>query len=279
MTRAFVTGWPVEHSLSPLIHGHWLKRYGIEGSYEKLAKSPDEVESFLTGLPESQWAGGNVTIPHKETAFRVCATLDDAARAIGAVNTVWIEDGRLAGANTDAHGFLANLDDRAEGWDQASTALVLGAGGAARAVIHGLLTRGFSDIVVANRTLGRADALARHFRDKVRPLIWDRIAEEVPRAGLIVNTTSLGMKGQPALEIDFASARPDTVVTDIVYTPLVTPLLAGASEHGLKTVDGLGMLLHQAVPGFEKWFGRRPEVDNELRAVLLDALENGSRNP
>ena len=277
MIRAFITGWPVEHSLSPLIHGHWLKRHGIDGSYERLARSPEEIGGFLTDLPGSQWIGGNVTIPHKITAFNACALLDDAARAIGAVNTLWIENGKLAGANTDAHGFMANLDSRVPGWDTGANALVLGAGGGARAIIHSLVSRGFSDVAIANRTPERAEALASHFAGPARPLAWDRLVGEIPRADLIVNTTSLGMKGQPALEIDLTNSQPETIVTDIVYTPLETPLLVQARDHGLKTVDGLGMLLHQAVPGFERWFGHRPTVDEELRGVLLAELEARSR--
>ncbi|MCG6856521.1 MAG: shikimate dehydrogenase [Salaquimonas sp.] len=272
MIRAFITGWPVEHSLSPRMHTHWLEHYGIDGSYDSLAKSPQEVGDFLAGLPASGFAGGNVTIPHKEAAFRACAELDDAARAIGAVNTLWIKDGALAGSNTDAYGFMANLDDKAPGWGNALSALVLGAGGASRAVIHALVTRGFNDIAIANRSVERAEALAAHFGVGVRALAWEKLPDEIAGSELIVNTTSLGMKGQPGLEIDLGSAGTGTIVTDIVYTPLETPLLAQARERGLAAVDGLGMLLHQAVPGFEKWFGQRPEVDETLRQLLLGEL-------
>ena len=277
MIRAFVTGWPVEHSLSPLMHTHWLKRHGIEGSYEKLAKSPEEIGDFLAGLPASRFAGGNVTLPHKEAAFAACKTLDDAARAIGAINTVWIEGGELAGSNTDAYGFMANLDQKAPGWDKAKTALVLGAGGAARAIVHALGMRNFEDVAIANRTHDRAVILADSF--EARAVDWSHLKAEVPAAGLIVNTTSLGMKGQPALEIDLTGAVSGTIVVDIVYTPLETPLLAQARKLGLVAVDGLGMLLHQAVPGFEKWFGHRPQVDDELRQVLLDELARRERSP
>ncbi|MEC9342857.1 MAG: shikimate dehydrogenase [Pseudomonadota bacterium] len=276
MIRAFVTGWPVGHSLSPLMHGHWLARHGIDGSYEALEKAPGEIGGFFDALPESGWAGGNVTLPHKQAAFRACGSLDDAARAIGAVNTLWVENGKLAGSNTDAYGFLANLDAEAGDWDDASTALVLGAGGAARAIVHALVSRGFSDIAIANRTIERAAELVALSGNRARALAWEGVEHAVRDAAIIVNTTSLGMNGQPPLDVDLAVARDGTIVTDIVYTPLRTGLLASASERGLRTVDGLGMLMHQAVPGFERWFGTRPEVDERLRAVMVAELERRS---
>ena len=272
MTLAFVTGWPVSHSLSPALHGFWLSRHGIDGSYEAVPVSPQDFPNFLKTLPKSGFAGGNVTIPHKETAFDLCDEIDSDARAIGAVNTLWHEGGKVIGGCTDGYGFAANLDQHMPRWRDCGTALVLGAGGAARAVVHAVLSAGMSQVTVVNRTSTRAEALAGDFGPRVRPCSWDAMAAPMAGAGLIVNTTSLGMTGKDEGHIDLAPVRSDSIVTDIVYVPLETPLLRQARERGLATVDGLGMLLHQAVPGFERWFGLRPQVDDALRAHLLDIL-------
>ena len=270
--RAFVVGWPIAQSRSPLIHGHWLKVHGLAGSYERRAVPPEEIERFLADLPASGLAGGNVTVPHKEVAYRIASEKDDVATAMGAVNTLWIESGRLCGTNTDAVGFIANLDDRAPAWDaDPGIAVVLGAGGAARAVVWGLIRRGFT-VRLVNRTLARAEELAARFRAGTTAHGFADLPRLLPEARLLVNTTSLGMTGKGDLDIDLAPLRDDTLVTDIVYVPLVTPLLAAAEARGLRTVDGLGMLLHQAVGGFERWFGVRPTVTDELRNLILADL-------
>ncbi len=272
-TRACVIGWPIEHSRSPLIHGHWLAKHGIDGAYTKQEVEPGNLDHFLSSMREQGFAGANVTVPHKEQALVLADHADDAARAIGAANTLWLEDGRLQASNTDAYGFLKNLDQEAPGWDTLSkSALVLGAGGAARAVLFGLLSRSFDDIRLANRTRERAESLAGHFDGPIHLVDWEQRSERVAGCGLIVNTTSLGMTGSPPLEIDLTGASVDAVITDLVYVPLKTKLLEQAEARGLRTVDGLGMLLHQAEPGFEKWFGIRPEVTQELRDLIVANL-------
>jgi shikimate dehydrogenase len=275
--KAFIVGHPIAHSRSPKIHGHWLDRYGIDGSYAAVDVAPEDFAAFLASLAERGFAGGNVTIPHKEAAFAVVAHRDAAAELIGAVNTLWFEDGALVGGNTDAHGFAANLDEHAPGWHENSPAVVLGAGGAARAVVHALKERGISDIRVVNRTLSRAEELCDRFGVGVTAH-GAATADLLEGAGLLVNTTSLGMTGKDGaavLAADPAFLPARAVVTDIVYAPLETPLLAAARARDLKTVDGLGMLLHQAVPGFERWFGRRPDVTPELRALIVADLAAG----
>lgn len=269
--RAAVIGWPVTHSRSPLIHGHWLKSLGIAGSYDRVGVPVEEAEAFFADFRSTGLVGANVTLPHKIIAVAACDAFSDAARAIGAVNTLWWEGGGLVGDNTDGYGFLANLDQRLPGWSESGgTALVLGAGGAARAVIYGLSRRGFQ-VVVANRTAARAAELAAHFPGVEA---WDWAAAMAPGADVacVVNTTSLGMAGNPDLPIALAGLGSDALVTDIVYTPIQTALLKQADDAGLRTVDGLGMLLHQAAPGFERWFGVRPEVTGELRALVLDNI-------
>ncbi len=271
---ACVVGWPVAHSRSPLIHGHWLEVYGLPGRYDRQAVPPEEFANFMAGFSGSGLTGANITVPHKETAFRLVARATSAAAAIQAVNTIWLEGGETAGDNTDVYGFLANLDERALGWDsRGGTAMVLGAGGAARAVLKGLLDRGFSELRVANRTMEKAQALAEAFGPVIRPVPWDRRSAALDGCVLLVNTTSLGMAGAPPLDIGLARLPADAVVTDIVYVPLQTQLLRVACEGGLTTVDGLGMLLHQAVPGFERWFGVRPEVTAELRDLIVADIE------
>jgi shikimate dehydrogenase len=272
--RAFVCGHPIAHSRSPKIHGAWLRDYGIAGRYDPLDIERARFTEFLTTLVSKGFVGGNITIPHKEAAFRLVERRDAAAEAIGAANTVWLEDGRLHGSNTDAYGFVANLDDRAPGWDRGETALVLGAGGAARAVLHALRERGFSDIRVVNRTVERAQELAQAFGGVTAHSLSaaDELAGD---ADLVVNTTSLGMHGESELAVNVERLPDNALVTDIVYVPLETPLLAAARRRGLATVDGLGMLLHQAVPGFERWFGKRPSVTPELRTSIAADIEAG----
>ena len=270
---ACLIGWPAAHSRSPLIHHYWLRTLGIEGGYVIEAVPPDEFKDFLFRLSLRGFVGGNVTIPHKERALALSKP-DARARAVGAANTLWFADGELCSTNTDVEGFINNLDAWAPGWDSAEDALVLGAGGSARAVLFGLLDRGIKRVHLANRTVARAQALADQFGERIVPVAWDAVSELLPRAGLLVNTTSLGMKGQPPLEIDVARLPQHAVVADNVYVPLETPLLAAARARGLKTADGLGMLLHQAVRGFELWFGRRPEVTAELRALVEADLTN-----
>lgn len=262
--KAFVAGHPVAHSRSPLLHGYWLEHYAIDGSYEARDVAPADFAAFLRSFPDHGFAGGNVTLPHKEAAFAGADRRDGAAEAIGAANTLWLEDGRLIAGNTDAYGFAANLDHCAPGWRESETALVIGAGGAARSVVHALGEAGMSDIRVVNRTVARAEALATRF-PATRAVEWDRLPDLLADTDLLVNTTSLGMAGHGPLDIDLDCLPASAVVADIVYVPLVTPLLRNASARGLTAVDGLGMLLHQAVPGFERWFGRRPEVTDELR--------------
>jgi len=264
---ACLIGWPAAHSRSPLIHHYWLRTLGIEGGYVIEAVPPEDFADFVRRLSTHGFVGANVTRPHKERALALSEP-DTRARAVGAANTLWYEGGELRSTNTDVEGFINNLDACARGWDKATDALVLGAGGASRAVVFGLIERGIKHVHVANRTIERAHALADQFGASVHPVAWDAIGELLPRAGLLVNTTSLGMHGQPALELDVAPLAAGAVVADLVYVPLVTPLLAVARARGLKTADGLGMLLHQAVRGFELWFARRPEVTSELRALV-----------
>jgi len=270
MIRACVIGWPVAHSRSPVIHRFWLKEFGIDGDYEPVAVEPERIEAFLRDFPAGPFAGGNVTVPHKEAAFAAVARRDAAAEAIGAVNTLWIEGGKLVGSNTDSLGFLANLDGAVENWDSGDgAAVVLGAGGAARAILFALLERGFGPIRLVNRTRDRAETLAERFGKAVKPAGWDELPGLLADASLLVNTTTLGMKGMPPLGIDLAPLPDHALVTDLVYVPLETELLAAARARGLRAVDGLGMLLHQAVPGFERWFGRRPTVTPALREAVL----------
>ncbi|MBZ9724982.1 shikimate dehydrogenase [Mesorhizobium sp. CO1-1-11] len=277
--KAFVTGHPIKHSRSPMIHGHWLAEHGIDGTYQAIDVAPENFAEFLATLQANGYRGGNVTIPHKEAAFAGVARRDHAADEIGAVNTLWFEDGTLWGGNTDGHGFAANLDDHAPGWAANGPAVVLGAGGAARAVIHALKARGLGDIRIVNRTLARAIELRDRFGAGVSAHPLAATGELLRDAGLLVNTTALGMQGNGDLAADPRGLPAHAVVNDIVYVPLETPLLAAARARGLKTVDGLGMLLNQAVPGFERWFGVRPKVTAELRALIVADLLPKSRVP
>lgn len=271
--NAFVCGHPISHSRSPIIHGHWLKTYGVSGDYRAVDVRPEDFKDFATNLVANGFVGGNVTIPHKEAAFALADSRETVAEIIGAANTLWLENGRLCATNTDAYGFAANLDERSPGWDAHKTALVIGAGGASRAVIYALIERGFKTIHVANRTEGRARELADRFGAKVIAHPFAALDELAKDAGLLVNTTSLGMKGEGYIPLDMAKVRSDALVTDIVYVPLITPFLADAKAHGLKIADGLGMLLHQAAPGFEKWFGVQPKVTSQLRNMIIADME------
>lgn len=277
LRHAFVCGHPISHSRSPLIHGFWLEKYGISGTYRAIDVEPVSFSAFAATLADEGFIGGNVTIPHKEAACRVAEKTDPVADIIGAANTLWLEGGRLHATNTDAHGFAANLDELSPGWDRATTALVIGAGGASRAVIHALLERGLKTVHVANRTVERAKELADRFGKSVLAHPFQALDEIAPDAGVVVNTTSLGMKGEGDIPLDMRCLKPSTLVTDIVYVPRVTPFLKNASEHGLPVADGLGMLLHQAAPGFEKWFGVRPQVTNELRRLVIADMEKGAK--
>jgi len=273
MREAFVCGHPIKHSRSPLIHGFWLKEHGIEGRYRAHDVPPEAFPNFLDHVRRGEFLGGNVTIPHKEAAFRLVDARDPAAQAIGAVNTVWREGGKLIGGNTDAYGFAANLDELAPGWAAGGgRALVLGAGGAARAVLHALLERGFARVRLANRTFSRAEELAAHFGPKVEAIGWEALAP-LDDTNLLVNTTSLGM-GEEEIALAWDRLPEGAAVTDIVYVPLETPFLRAArTRGGLRVAGGLGMLLHQALPGFERWWGVRPQVTPALRALVAADLE------
>ena len=279
MTKAFVVGHPIKHSRSPLIHGAWLKSHGLTGSYERIDVAPQDFPRFLASFADQGFVGGNVTIPHKEAAFAGVRRRTERAERLRAVNTLWIEDGEVWGDNTDVIGFMSHLDHSlGAGWERGvRTALVLGAGGAARAVVAGLIARPLDRVLVANRTLARArevaDALSGPGRPGIAPLAWEEIESALADVDLLVNTTSLGMAGQPALELDLSPLRDGAIVADIVYVPLRTPLLPLAEDRGLRSVDGLGMLLHQAVPGFARWFGVTPEVTPDLRALIVDDIE------
>ena len=270
---AAVLGHPVGHSRSPVLHGHWLRRYEIAGHYIPIDIAPDDFETKLRQLPGLGFVGCNVTIPHKESALALADTATDRARQIGAANTLTFTDsGEIHADNTDSYGFIANLTAGAPGWlPSEGPAVVLGAGGAARGVLYALLDAGVQAIALSNRTLSRAEALAQDFGPKVRVVNWADLPAALMGANLLVNTTSLGMTGMDPLTLNLDNLPKSATVTDIVYTPLDTPLLITARTRGCATVDGLGMLLHQAVPGFEAWFGRRPDVDGDLRQAVLGA--------
>jgi shikimate dehydrogenase len=266
-SAACLIGWPAAHSRSPLIHHHWLRTLDVPGGYSIESVPPEGFAEFVLNLSKHGYIGANITIPHKERVLTLTAP-DQRARAVGAANTLWYDHGTLRSTNTDIEGFIDNLDHAAPEWDAAEDALVLGAGGSARAVVFGLLERGIKRVYLANRTTDRAQAIADQFGVGVVPVAWDQIDMVLPQAGLLVNTTSLGMNGQPPLQVEVGLLPHHAVVADLVYVPLVTPLLAAARARGLRTADGLGMLLYQAVRGFELWFGLRPEVTPELRALV-----------
>jgi len=264
---ACLIGWPAAHSRSPLIHHYWLRQLGIEGGYSIESVPPEGFAEFVLHLRTHGYIGANVTIPHKERALQLTVP-DERARAVGAANTLYYDGDVLRSTNTDIEGFIDNLDAAAPGWDRTPHAVVLGAGGSARAVVFGLLERGIQRIALANRSIERAEGLRDQFGERVVPIGWSDVPAALPGAGLLVNTTSLGMKGQPPLEIDLSPLPADAVVADLVYVPLQTELLAAATARGLRTADGLGMLLHQAVRGFDLWFGAKPHVTAELRALV-----------
>ena len=266
---AGVLGWPVSHSRSPRLHGVWLARHGVDGAYLPLPVRPDRFAGAVRSLADLGFAGANVTIPHKEAAFALCDVVSGAARRAGSVNTLVFRDGRIEGTSTDGFGFLENLRQQAPGWRAADgPAVILGAGGAVRSVAAALLDAGCPRLTLVNRTPARAEAIAQQLGGPIDVATAPPLAD----AALLVNGTSLGMSGEPALEIDLAALPPHAAVADMVYVPLETPLLAQARARGLRAVDGLGMLLHQARPGFEAWFGVAPVVDAELRAFVLDDL-------
>ncbi|NIZ09622.1 shikimate dehydrogenase [Pseudooceanicola sp. HF7] len=268
---AGVIGCPIGHSRSPQVHGYWLKELGLPGHYIPMEVRPEDLEEALRTLPKLGFAGINVTLPHKEAVLELASHVTDRASLIGAANTlIFREDGSFHADNTDGYGFIENLRQNAPGWEAAAgPAAVLGAGGAARAVVVALLDAGVPEVQIANRTKLRAERLQQDFGNRVKVVEWVHAGRMVTEAATVVNTTSLGMLGKPDLKVNLDGLRPEQVVTDIVYNPLTTPLLRAAGEAGCTVVDGLGMLLHQAVPGFERWFGAKPEVTPGLRAAAL----------
>lgn len=270
---AAVIGHPIHHSRSPRLHGHWLKRYGIRGHYVPLDVAPANLETALRAMPKLGFVGANVTIPHKEAALRIADSASDRAALIGAANTLtFMADGKIYADNTDGYGFMENLRAGAPDWRaEDGPAAVIGAGGAARAVITALLDAGVSEIRLTNRTRSRAETLRGEFGTKITVFDWVKAGNALDGVALAVNTTSLGMVGKPDLRVPLDGLTADTVVTDLVYTPLDTAFLKAARAQGCRTVDGLGMLLYQAVPGFERWFGHRPEVDVALRQAVFGA--------
>lgn len=267
--RCFVIGHPIAHSRSPLIHGEWLRQYGLAGSYTGIDVAPADLPAFVRRLREGEFTGGNVTVPHKEAMMRLVDEISQAGRAVGAVNTLWRDGNRILADNTDISGFLAHLDATIPGWEnRVNTVLILGAGGAARGIVFGFQSRGVGRILIANRSRDRADELVSAFGAPLEAVDWERRGLAVGEADLIVNTTALGMQGKPALEMDLSRLRPGTIVDDIVYVPLKTDLLAEAERRGGLIVDGLGMLLHQATPGFARWFGVTPQVTPALRDLV-----------
>lgn len=272
---ACVIGHPIKHSRSPKIHGYWIHKYGLDAEYRSEDVTPEDFAAFVENLAERGYAGANVTMPHKDQAFAL-SDPDEAARTIGAANTLWLENGKLRATNTDFEGFINALDASAPSWNRrTSSAVVIGAGGAARAVIYGLIQRGVPRISVVNRTVEKAAALKHRFGPTVEPFSFAALQALLPECQLLVNATSLGMSGHPALEIDVGLLPDNGVVADIVYVPLQTPLLAAAAHRGLATSDGLEMLLHQAVRGFELWFGARPQVTRELYDLIAADINAG----
>ena len=277
--RAGVIGWPVAHSRSPLIHRYWLTRHGIDGRYERIPVRPEELEDFLATLADRGLSGFNVTVPLKERAFDIVARtnpsgLTDTARRLRAVNTIWLRGGAIHADNTDAYGFMASFRQHQPDWRATGqSVLVIGAGGAARAVVAAFLDAGVKTVTVANRTLEKAETLAREMEGPVTPLPLFDLARVLPDSDVLVNTTTLGMPGQPLLDLPLDLLPAQAIVADIVYVPLRTGLLRRAEARGLRTVPGLGMLLHQAVPGFEKWFGVRPRVTRELHDLVAADIE------
>ncbi|MCB1516246.1 MAG: shikimate dehydrogenase [Hyphomicrobiaceae bacterium] len=279
MKQAFVIGHPIAHSRSPLIHRYWLEKHGLSGTYDRHDVTPEKLPPFFDSIRTGEFVGGNVTIPHKEAVIALCDDITDTARQIGAANTIFVSGNRIVGDNSDAYGFLANLDDKAPGWDEnLEIVTILGAGGASRALIHGLKSRTGATIHLANRTLQRAEQLAAEFGPQAKPLAQSDLAQVLARTSLLINATSIGMHEERHQGLDLSLLPQNAIVTDIVYTPLETPLLADARKAGLRAIDGLGMLLHQAVPGFERWFRIRPEVDADLRQLIEADLFGGEKS-
>ena len=274
MKKTCVIGFPIAHSRSPLIHNYWLRRYGLEGLYEKREVMPEQLRQFLLNLSVEGYVGCNVTIPHKETALALVPQIDDVVNRTGSLNTIYFEGGTLHATSTDGEGFYQNLIANVPDLDlTGKTAIILGAGGSARAIIERLLRADIGTIKIVNRTRARTEELAALFGSKVAPIEMNRFNTESKNAALLVNTTSLGLKGHPEIEIDLSHLPPFAIVADIVYVPLKTSLLAKAEERGLKTVGGLGMLLHQAVVGFEKWYGVKPQVTDELYHIVAQDVD------
>jgi shikimate dehydrogenase len=273
---ACVIGWPAGHSRSPLIHNYWIKQHSLAAEYRREAVPPEKFAGFVASFGERGYVGANVTLPHKEAALKLSQP-DERAEAVGAANTLWLERGVLRSTNTDVEGFAENLDAAVPGWDaKPATAMVLGAGGAARAVVYALLQRGATRVYLANRTFEKAEAFRARFGEAVHPVRWDEVNDHLAGVQILANATSLGMAGQPELDLEVARLPAGAVVADIVYVPLETRLLAAARARGLRSADGLGMLLHQAVRGFSLWFGVRPEVTAELRALVEADLKVGA---
>ena len=276
MRKACIIGYPVSHSRSPMIHNHWLGMYHIDGSYDFAEVKPEDFAPFIGSMLGNGFVGGNITIPHKTSLLSLSKYRTASADAAGAANTLWFENGESCVDNTDVIGFLVNLDIGATGWDRhATTAVVLGAGGASRGIIYGLLQRGFTRIIVANRTYSASEALVAVFGQAIVAIHWHETERWLAEADLLVNTTSLGMYGQPQLDLKLINLPSHAVVTDAVYVPLETSFLTTARLRGLRTVCGLGMLLHQAAPGFERWFGIKPTVTPELTRLIEDDIERG----
>lgn len=276
---AGILGWPVAHSRSPLIHNFWIGELGLDAAYLPLPVAPEDFTDAVRALPKLGFAGANVTVPHKRAAFELADSLDPLAKRLGAVNTlVFAKDGSIEGRNTDVHGFLENLRAGAPDFDfAAGDAVVLGAGGAARGVIAGLLEAGCKKVCMLNRTAERAEALAKDFDDcRIDVEDWDHRETSLSGAGLLINATSLGMEGAGSLDLSLDALPNSAVVNDLVYAPLETDLLRKAREKGCRAVDGLGMLLHQAAPAFEAWFGASPDVTDGLRAIIVDDLERSA---
>lgn len=265
-----IMGWPIKHSRSPKLHNYWLSQYGLDGTYVPLAIAPDRLERALRALPALGFSGVNLTIPHKEAALRFVDRIDDLARRVGAINCVTVEtDGSLTATNTDVFGYAASIEEADTTWRaDAGPVVVLGAGGAARAILLALIDKGAKEIRLLNRTAARADDLAREFGGPVRTVAWSARADALAGAAMLVNTTSQGMAGQPPLEIDLGQLPTAALVSDIIYVPLETALLAQARQRGNRVVGGLGMLLHQARPAFRLWNGVMPEVTPQLRAQI-----------
>jgi shikimate dehydrogenase len=270
---AGVIGWPVGHSRSPRLHNYWLARYDIDGAYVPLAVKPQDIEAALRALPKLGFAGANVTVPHKEAAHRLADRLEPSAERTGAVNTLVVQEGKLIGSNTDGYGFIQNLRASAPGWSAAKgPAVIVGAGGAARAIAAALVDERAPEIRIVNRTRARADALVSALGRPLAAVDWSARAAALKGAALLVNATTQGMTGAGELDLPLDALPRDAVVNDIVYAPLTTKLLAAAAAHGNPAVDGLGMLLHQAAPGFAAWFGRTPEIDAALRDYVITGL-------